>query len=645
MKNHGSVLVILIELVLTASTPAYSQSNSVDLVREGLPKASIVIAKDPTPSARLAALELQYHVGLITGAVLPIKTDQDKVAGLRILVGDSEAARKLGFRGDDFQAQEYLIKFLPDAIVLIGRDWQDTEPNRREAGVDTLQATIQSYRQKINYCEAVGRTPKTESEKESIELPGIFDDQSTCYAVYDFLERFCDVRWYGPTELNTNFVPRSTLTIGKKDVRRAPAFKHRHYTDNWSWPITLDQWNNPSQAAADLYARRMRRGGSKWAGNHSLYQYYDRFGKKTAEMPELFEEERPEYFAKGYPLGPNTQMCYTNPALIQQVTQDARDYFDGKGIRGNRQPALGDYFAIVPMDDARWCKCDTCQAVLAKDRGRIRGAHFSSGTASNYLFGFVNAVAKEVRKTHPDKFISTLAYHVYAYPPDFPLEPNVAVAPCIQVRNFWAPLVAKNDLDFYRQWVDRRDRPIHLWNYGCFPMELALNKNWNCFPGFSAHRIADLIKMYYRDGVQGVFLCGMGEQVDFYVMMKLYDDPSLDVDALLNEFFTRHFGAASEPMKQFYLRIESIFNDSNNYPEEVRTKENQFHQNEEIAWKYLGTEERMNELGALMSQAEQLAKTDLEKQRVALWKKGVWDYMLEGRAKYLEKTKAGKEGK
>jgi hypothetical protein len=615
------------------------------LVKEGAPQATIVVAGNPTPSANLAALELQYHVELITGAVLPIKTDRDDVKGLRILVGDSDAARKLGFQGDDFPPQEYLIKFLPDAIVIIGRDWQDTEANRREAGLDTLCATIQSYRQTIGYCEAVGRAPKTDAEKKPTELPGIFDDQGTCYAVYDFLERFCNVRWYGPTELNTNFTRRNTLTVEKRDIRRAPALKYRHYTDNWQWPIMQDQWNNPSPAAVGLFARRMRRGGSKWAGNHSLYRFYHRFGKKTDEMPELFEEEHPEYFAKGYPVGPNTQLCYTNPGLIQQVAKDAREYFDGKGIHGNNQPALGDYFAIVPMDDARWCKCDACQAVLAKDRDKIRGTHFSSGTASNYLFGFVNAVAKEVRKTHPDKYLSALAYHVYAFPPDFPLEPNVAVAPCIQVRIFWAPLVAKNDMDFYRQWVDRHDRPIHLWNYCCFPMEPAVIGKWNCFPGFSAHRIADLIKMYHRDGVRGVFLCGMGEQVDFYVMMKLYDDPTLDVDALLSEFFSRHFGAASESMKRFYLRIEDIFNDSNNYPEEVRTKETQFHQTEEFAWKYLGTEERMNELGTLMAQAEQLAKTDLEKQRVALWKKGVWDYMLQGRAKYLEKTRTGKESK
>ena len=51
----------------------------------------------------------------------------------------------------------------------------------------------------------------------------------------------------------------------------------------------------------------------------------------------------------------------------------------------------------------------------------------------------------------------------------------------------------------------------------------------------------------------------------------------------------------------------------------------------------LGTEERMNELGALIDQAIDLAETDLEKRRVATWKEGIWDYMLEGRKEYLQK--------
>ena len=149
------------------------------------------------------------------------------------------------------------------------------------------------------------------------------------------------------------------------------------------------------------------------------------------------------------------QFCYSNPGLVAQVAQDARDFFDGKGLKGS-QVAMGDYFAVVPLDNNRWCKCDRCQVVLERDKERKRGAHFNSGTASHYLHGFVNAVAKEVAKSHPDKYIVTLAYHVYAFvPEDFELAPNVAVAPCLQVRNYWAPRIKAHEHTFYKEWACR----------------------------------------------------------------------------------------------------------------------------------------------------------------------------------------------
>jgi len=299
---------------------------------------------------------------------------------------------------------------------------------------------------------------------------------------------------------------------------------------------------------------------------------------------------------------------------------------------------MGDYFAVVPLDNASWCLCDACQAALARDKDNRREAHFNSGTATHYLWGFINAVARGVRQTHPDKYIAALAYHVYAYPPeDFVLEPNIAVAPCLQNRNYWAPRIKAHEMAFYKRWVEKKDRPIYLWNYYCFPMEPALGGKWRCFPGFSAHALAEQIKMYHEDGVRGVFLCGIGEQVDYYLTMKMYDDPSVDPDALLDEFFTRYFGAAAKPMKRFHHVIEETFSSPESYPKAVREKERQFHQTESIAWRYLGTEERMEELGKLMARAEASVKTDLDKQRVMTWKKGVWEYMVEGRRDYMAK--------
>ena len=625
----------LISFLVSGNVLLQAQTTEVTLAQQGRANAVIVTAEQTTPAARLAALELQYHIEKITGAVLPIRTDRFEVKGNCILVGESEATRKLGLKGKDFAAQEYLIRFLPKTIVLMGRDWQDTPANRKEAGRGTNFYTLQQSRHKIEYLKAIGRDNQSGLEKLPLTLPGIFDDQATCYATYDFLERFCGVRWYGPTELNTIFPNRKTLTVAGDEIRRSPALKHRVGIGG-GWPIIKAQWNNPNPDQLNLYWRRLRLGGEKWAGNHSFRSYYDRFLKKNPNQPELFEAERPEFFAVGWSTG-ERQMCYTNQALIQQVAQDARDYFDGKGLKG-LQPAMGDYFVIVPMDNANWCKCEHCQAILAKDAENKREAHFHSGTATHYLFNFVNAVAREVKKTHPDKFISTLAYHVYAFKPtEFELESNVAVAPCLQVRNYWAPRIRDLGLGFYKKWVESKDRPIYLWNYYCFPMEPAVIQGWHCFPGFSAHRLGNLIKMYHADGVRGVFLCGIGEQVDYYLTMKMYDQPELDVDELLDEFFSNYFGSAAEPVKKFYIRIEEIFNDTSNYPEEVALHDKQFHQTEEIAWKYLGTKERMEELGKLIEQAKTMTVTDTEKARLATWEIGVWQYMVQGRKKYLAK--------
>ena len=76
----------------------------------------------------------------------------------------------------------------------------------------------------------------------------------------------------------------------------------------------------------------------------------------------------------------------------------------------------------------------------------------------------------------------------------------------------------------------------------------------------------------------------------------------------------------------------------------MRTEERQFHQNEEIAWKYLGTEERMAELGKLMQQARELAETDIERKRVGMFERGVWDYMVTGRETYMAKVSGEQNG-
>lgn len=173
-----------------------------------------------------------------------------------------------------------------------------------------------------------------------------------------------------------------------------------------------------------------------------------------------------------------------------------------------------------------------------------------------------------------------------------------------------------------------------------------MSDHFHCFPGFFAHTAARQIKMFAKDGIHGfwTFDGGMvGEQVDAYITFKLFDDPSRDVDQLLDEFFRRYYGAAAGPMQKMYLKMEDIFSNPTNYPEDVQKTNKTFHQTEEIAWGNLGTEDRIAELGRFMQAAKAAAQTEVEKQRVALFERGVWNYMVEGRAMYLAKLKAHPE--
>lgn len=615
-----TVVVVWVLLFVTGGVLA----GPLILVQNGKPGSTIVLAPNPTPAARLAALELRDHVERITGATLPIVHPGDPIIGVPILVGESELTRQNGLRGADFEPQEYLIRVKDNTIILMGRDWEDTEANRREIGFDTNLRSLASLRKKINYDQAVGRS---QAGGELIELPGLLDDQGTCYATYDFLERFCDVRWYGPTPLNVVLPSKKTLTVPSTEVRRSPSLRHR-YGEGGGWPIINVQWNRPSGVQLQLYYRRLRLGGEKWAGMHSFSSFQARFLKRDPHHPELWERSRPHFFAVGWENeGDWRQLCLTNPDLIQQVAQDACDYFDGKGVKGG-QPACGDYFTIVPQDSDHWCKCDRCQAILQAGAARDIPSTFGTGKASDYVFGFVNAVAKELRKTHPDKYIATLAYHDYSYPPTFELEPNVAVAPCVQICYGYTKGM-DNDAKFYGQWVADRGRRLYLWNYFHHPMERAILQGWKCFPCFMPDVISQWVKRYARDGVRGFYLCGIGQQLDYYLYMQTAFNAETDYKQLVNEFFSRYFGAAGEPLKTFYYLIS-----------EINREERVLGTTPKASWERLGTEARMQELGNLMNRAVDLAQTDLERRRVETWKKGVWDYMADGRRQYVKEKRA-----
>ena len=779
------------------SFAASAAAPKLTLVRDGQPSATIVVAKTAGHTPWFAAGELQYHIQKITGATLPIVTDDAAVRGPRILVGASRETDKFGLRKADFQPQEYLIGFRPDALVLMGHDrendsfpvrvigqppraegkfgqslaftgtqalsisshgfsdeagtleaWVWLGPERRDAGtifrldgspwtyhiVDTQGDSLRyvvydgktgrsvtsakltngwhhlcathdaavgrmelfvdgtscgtsaftrsscsnapvlligafvgdgkpgnGFRGRLDevHVSCAARPPSADwaSKPHAIDAdtrvrlsfdedsgpprelsgyprqttpPSLEDDmtpQATCYAVYDFLERFCEVRWYAPTELGMVFPTRATLEVSGADLRRQPTFEFRHHAPNGISKAYVGLSPKPSAEERRLFIARRRLGGKSFFTNHSFYDFYDRFWEKNPERPDRFEGRREEFWAQGYSKKKPPQLCYTSPQLIAQVVKDARAKLD----------AGADYVQLVPMDNDRQCQCANCQALIDHEN---KSRQFSTGKSSGLFWSFANAVAREVRQSHPGKNVGALAYFDYAFPPHFAVEPNILVGPCLHTRNWWSPSMERNDMAFYHGWLQKAPGRLHcVWLYQCFPDEIAENNKFHPFPGFHAHTLSRQFQMFAQDKVRGFFLCGVASYIDGYLTFRCLDDPAFDVDRALDEFFTLYYGPAAAPMKELYLGIEKTYMTPANYPLTVQKDDLHFHQTEEMAWKYLGTPDRMANWAKLLEKAQAAARTPEQKQRVDIFAKDLWADMLAGQEKWAAKQK------
>jgi len=599
--------------------------TAVNIVSEGKPSAVIVISKQASKAAQLGAYELQWHIKKMSGAELPIVTDEADITGNRILVGKNRFTEGLGIKSSDFKSQEYLIRFRPRTIILTGKD-------------------------KADYGEVIYDFYETPAAYRT--WPTFWDEQGTLYAVYDFLQRYCDIRWFDHTEYGIEIPEKETITIRGASIKRAPFFHYRHACWRGSsgydkyvalLPRSEDDWKRFEEAMypslhkaftggdytaakgsfITLFRLRMREGGANMLCNHSFNFYYNRFWN---EESKYFEEKRPEFFAKGS----SQQLCYTSPELIEQVVKDARDFFDGKGKKVGAV-AWKDYFCLEPMDNATYCKCDECRKWYI---GEKDPAFHHKGEHSNYWFNFVNEVAKEIKKSHPDKLLGTLAYSTHTYPPEkVSLEPNVAVSFCFSANR--GDLYSEEyyyQLDMLKKWVEESERPLYLWLYYTFPMEFGTRGNYHVFPPFFAHAIGEQFRLFHQYGIKGMFHCGYGQEVEAYVTYRLMDEPTLNVDKLLDEYFKRYYGNAAKPMKELYLAIEDTYTNREYYPETIASRQ-------ELSWGYLGTEERMQSFVKLLEYAKEIAKTDVEKKRIELFEIGTWEYMLAGFARYsIRKT-------
>ena len=570
-------------------------SCKMQLADNGKPLADIVIAPDADKNIRFAADELKLHLDKITGGDFPIVTQPSE--GRKVL--------RIAYN-PKLEKQELRIAFSNDGVAL-----------------------------------------------ESGGFPE--------YAVWDFLRDYCGVKWLDPTDAGTIIPSDPNLAVKLKDRRDKPFAKGRNpgkmvdgrtFNGSYSpelWTKGSPGWTNylhvaypsafvsRSDAAAiqeidrrkNLFLRRMKAGGELTSANHAFAWWYDRFWDKTHQKFERFE---PDFFAKGYDEKKEPpQLCYSNPDVIRQTVADIRSYFDNGGYRhryrgisriGYRWGA--DAYCVEPMDNRSFCKCEKCESQYRPELKDVNAQH------SDYWFRFVNAVAKEIAKSHPDKKISTLAYSSHSGIPSFKLEPNIIVHFCFTCNRI--PYAKKRAIEVQqlRAWrAAYPKQPFGLWLYNTFPKEYAERvTHVNCFPGFFAHVLKDEYSLIDDlDISANIFNCGFVDDFENYLSLRWMWNPEEPFATLEKEYFSS-YGKAAAPLKQFYHIVEERYCNTSNYPSDFLAKS--VHQTAQIAWDALGTSDVMRDLERLMLEAERIADTPAARSRVSNWRAAIFDYMRVG---------------
>ena len=496
-------LAFLPPMICLASLSAGAQTV---LVQEGKARASVVVPRDASATVRFAAEELARYIEAISGAKVPLASEGERIAGVPIHVGPTQAAR--GALPAELAGQ-------PESIM------------------------VRADSDRVIICGGSGR--------------------GTLFAVYRFLEQALGCRWLAP---DVELVPQqSTLRVDNLDVATAPAFDMRTFgarrEDLRAWGVKLGFNGFYTRADAELI------GGVYYLpdavpGCHA----YDRI------MPAArYFDAHPDWFPLlGGKRQPGAlhgrQLCVTAPGLADEFAKNVIGLLDD-------DPAL-QTVSISPNDGRGWCECDACTALdkkLCGARTTEQGLGAEQPFMGDRVFWFANEVARRVGAVHPDKKLLVLAYINYAEPPDT-IKPAPSVvpwlchyAPADYSRPINDPTSEPNAQfnDLLQGWA--KTAP-HLLFYSYVSKSM-----WWRLPRPVTRTFAADVKHLYSLGIRRYYCQSSLSDwpLDgplYYVIAKLLWDPSADPEAIAADWVGHMFGAAAGPVSEFYRLVEGSIRES-----------------------------------------------------------------------------------
>ncbi len=352
--------------------------------------------------------------------------------------------------------------------------------------------------------------------------------RGTMYGVYGLLDKL-GCRWFTP---EVSVIPgKPTLLVEPLMEIHKPAFEYRE-------PMFTEAVDKDWSARNRLNGSNQRLDAST-GGKISYFPFVHSFYRILP--PKQYFHDHPEYYAlvDGTRRGDDAQLCLTNPEVLRLTIQTVLTWID-------EHPEASIY-SVSQNDTQGWCECENCRRVEDEEGG----AH------SGPILRFVNAVATEVGKKHPDKLIDTLAYW-YSEPPPAKVRPvpNVRVRLCpigvCEAHAYERCEYSQYFVEHLRAW-GRITNQLYIWHYVTNFSHYLLP-----FPDFD--ELAADFPLYKKNGVVGIFLEGDGAPggggenaaLRSYVMARLLWDPDTNVSKAVDEFMLAYYAKAARAMRAYF---------------------------------------------------------------------------------------------
>jgi hypothetical protein len=516
-------------------------ATAATLVEKGQARAVIIVPEKATPVVQNAARVLQSHIKQMSGAELPIRTE-DKITGSPsnaqawVLVGASKLTEKFGLSSKGLGAGGIVLSAKGNVVAIFGAD-----------------------------------------------APTSTDPHGTAYAVTTFLEDKLGVRYLWPGELGKVVPRKETITVPDFQHRHTPKLAQRRirsmgYHDRLQVGLDNLSFTKEHYEKRQADARRTQVESPDWFAWHRLGGTLNMNGGHAfGHMWAKYGKEHPEWFAlqhdgtRDQSKSPDrSRLCVSNAELIEAVAREKIDEL-------NKNPHLLGV-SIGPNDGGRaaFCTCAKCEALDSAKGRKVLLWDFSKGDRRDFehvsltdrMVYFWNAIAEKVTKAHPNRYLVVDAYSVYAAPPvERKLHPNLVVR--FASLGYFAEDYRQESLREWDAWSKAAKRIY-------FRPNLMLAGRRDGMPLIYVHKFAKDFRYLAEHGMMGTDFDSCchnwaTQGLNYYVVARLHWNPEQDVDALIDDYCQAGFGPAAKSVRRYFDGLEALMDEAADKKEKPAT--------------------------------------------------------------------------